>query len=70
LLPSVQHVNQNVKERKVDDRMSEGERKGGANEAAGSRDAQRNLGRTPAPKAIGRKNLKPKFKQGRKGRGE
>jgi hypothetical protein len=54
----------------VDDRMSEGERKGGANEAAGSRDAQRNLGRTPAPKAIGRKNLKPKFKQGRKGRGE
>ena len=54
----------------MSDKERAGEREGGANEAAGSRDAQRNLGRTPAPKAIGRKNLKPKFKQGRKGRGE
>jgi hypothetical protein len=54
----------------MSDKASRGETKGGENEVAGSRDAQRNLGRKIAPKAIGRKELKPKFKQGRKGRGE
>jgi hypothetical protein len=54
----------------MDDRMSEDERKGGMNETAGSRDAQRNLERMPVPQVMGRKSMKPKFKQARKGRSE
>ena len=49
----------------MDDRMSEDERKGGANEAAGSRDAQKALGRKESKVKI--PNMRyPKREKGRK----